>query len=123
MVLDPLPDNIVLSTIFPIATTVSTEVLANHRGICTFAVHFDSAPCATWPQDLIVRLDTNLDNPEPVCGLQVIAQMQIPDLAPETLVCSKAALADGTPVAYSVTPFVTDTVCLESIWPSLSRSQ
>jgi hypothetical protein len=122
MFVDPQPDNVVLSIIFPNATRVSTEVLENSRGICTFAVHFDSAPCATWPQDLIVRLDINLDNLEPVCGLQAVAQMQIPDLVPETLVYSTAALADGKPVAYSVTPFVTDTVCLESVWPPLSRS-
>jgi hypothetical protein len=120
---DPAPDNVVLSAIFPDATPASVDVLASRPNTCTFKVHFDTAPSATLPQDLIVRLETTCGQLEAIVGLSAVAQMQIPGLVPETLICGKATLADGRDVEYSITPFVANTVALESVWPSLDRCQ
>lgn len=71
--------------------------------------------------DLIVHMEVFDDVPvlEVVTAIGKAANHQFPGLVPETYRCGRAMIADGRDVEYTVTKFLTGTVTLESIWPSL----
>ncbi|KAH6643061.1 hypothetical protein C7974DRAFT_461012 [Boeremia exigua] len=120
-----LPDNVILATIFPQAKPVSVTVLTHTFDACTFRAQFETQPCKDWPMDLIVHMEVFDDVPvlEVVTAIGRAANHQFPGLVPETYQCDKAMTADGRDVEYTVTRFLTGTVPLESVWPSLKPEQ
>lgn len=120
-----LPDNAILSAIFPHAKPVSVTVLTNTFDTCTFRAQFETPACEDWPMDLIVHMEVSDDVPvlEVVTAIGKAANHQFPGLVPETYKCGKAMSADGRDMEYSVTKFLTGTVTLESVWPSLEPEQ
>lgn len=122
---DLVPDNAILSAIFPSAKPVSVTILTKTFDTCTFRAQFETQPCKDWPMDLIVHMEVFDDEPilEVVTAIGRAANHQFPGLVPETYKCDKAMTADGRDVEYSVTRFLTGTVTLESVWPSLKPEQ
>ena len=122
---DLVPDNAILSAIFPHAKPASVKVLAKTFDTCTFRAQFDTQPCEDWPMDLVVHMEVCDDVPvlEVVTAIGRAANHQFPGLVPETYVCDKTMTADGRDIEYTVTKFLTGTVTLESIWPKLNTEQ
>lgn len=122
---DLIPDNTVLSAIFPSAKPVSVTILNKTFDTCTFRAQFDIQPCEGWPMDLVVHMELFDDVPilEVVTAIGRAANYQFPGLVPDTYECSKAMTADGRDVEYTVTKFLTGTVTLESVWPTLKADQ
>ncbi|KAJ4988822.1 hypothetical protein SVAN01_05629 [Stagonosporopsis vannaccii] len=120
-----LPDNAVLSAIFPHAKPVSVTVLTKTFDTCTFRAQFETQPCKYWPMDLVVHMEVLDDVPvlKSVTAIGKAANHQFPGLVPETYKCDTAMTADGRDVEYTVTKFLTGTVTLESVWPSLEPGQ
>tara|TARA_R110002003_G_scaffold95_1_gene7242 strand:- start:23885 stop:25060 length:1176 start_codon:yes stop_codon:yes gene_type:complete len=120
---DLLPDDLVLSQIFPEAKPASIDILANNWDICTFKAHFDTKTPPELPLDLVVRMETSTGHLEAVTAFQNLARTQIPKLVPHIFSSGKASTANGLNVEYTVTEFIADALTLESIWPSLPRPQ
>ncbi|KAJ8114076.1 hypothetical protein OPT61_g3955 [Boeremia exigua] len=120
-----LPDNALLSTIFPQAKPVSITVLNKTFDTCAFRAQFDTQPCEDWPMDLVVYLELFDDVPvlKVATALGRAVNHQLPGLTPEAYKCDKAMTADGRDVEYTVTKFLTGAVILESVWPSLKPEQ
>jgi hypothetical protein len=121
---DLLPDNAVLSAIFN-AKPVLVTILTKTFDTCTFRAQFETQPCEDWPMDLIVHMEVLDDEPilEVVTAISRAANHQFPGLVPETYRCDRAMTADGRDVEYSVSRFLTGTLTLESVWPSLKPEQ
>ena len=120
-----LPDNAILSAVFPHAKPVSVTVLTKTFDTCTFRAQFETQACEDWPMDLIVHMEVFDGVPvlEVVTAIGKAANHQFPGLVPETYKCDKAITADGRDVEYTVTKFLTGTVTLDSVWPSLKPEQ
>ncbi|KZM20283.1 uncharacterized protein EKO05_0003693 [Ascochyta rabiei] len=119
------PDNAILSAVFPHAKPVSVTILAKTFDTCKFRAQFDTQPCKDWPMDLIVYMQIFDDVPvlEVVTALGRAANHQFPGLVPETFTCKKALTSDGRDVEYTVARYLTGTVTLEKVWPSLLTEQ
>ncbi|KAH5656666.1 hypothetical protein HBI23_144430 [Parastagonospora nodorum] len=120
---DLLPDNVILTTIFPTATPASVQIVANTWATCTFRVQFNTPPESHMSKDLIVRLETSNDKLAAVAALETLARTCISDLVPATYCVGQAITADGRAVEFSISAFVTETETLESLWPSLDVVQ
>jgi hypothetical protein len=107
------PDPAIISAIFIESQPDSVEILAHCFTNCTFKAEFKDRPT------VIVRLDTSSGSLDAVSALQEAAAFQIPTYVPETLASGKAVTADQRNVDYTVTRFISGTVPLESVWPSL----
>ncbi|KAI4623000.1 uncharacterized protein J4E87_006093 [Alternaria ethzedia] len=112
-----LPDVTVISTIFPDSQPTSIDILANSFTNCTFKAEFENSPA------VIVRIDASIGSLAIVSAIQEAARVQIPTYVPEQLAFGEAVTGDKKNVDYTVTEFVTDTVTLESAWPSLDLAQ
>ncbi|KAJ4332463.1 hypothetical protein N0V95_009657 [Ascochyta clinopodiicola] len=119
------PDNAILSAIFPHAKPASVTILAKTFDTCKFRVQFDTQPCKDWPMDLVVYMELFDEVPvlEVVTALGRAANHQLPGLVPETYICERALTSDGRDVEYTVARYLTGTVTLEKVWPSLSTEQ
>lgn len=122
---DILPDNAILSAIFPNAKPVSVTILTKTFDTCTFRAQFETQPCEHWPMDLIVHIEMLDDEPilEIATAIGRAANHQFPGLVPETYKHGITMTADGRDVEYSVSRFLTGTVTLESVWPSFTPGQ
>jgi hypothetical protein len=122
---DLVPDNAILSAIFPSAKPVSVTILTKTFDTSTFRAQFEKPPCDGWPMDLVVHMEIFDDEPvlEVVTAIGKAANYQLPGLVPETYVCDKALTADGREVEYTVSRFLTGTLILETVWPSLKVEQ
>lgn len=118
-----VPDDAILSAIFPGCKPTSIEVLANNFDACTFKVKFDEEPSPGLPAVLIVRIETSNGVLETVSALQKVASYQIPEFIAEVYSFGKASTADQRLLEYTITKFIPDTVTLESVWPSLSSAE
>ncbi len=120
-----LPDDAILSVVFPHARPVSITVLTKTFDTCTFRAQFETQPCEGWPTDLMVYMETLDELPvlQVATALAKAANYQFPGLTPETYRCDRAVTADGRDVEYSVTKYLTGTVMLEPVWPSLKPTQ
>ncbi|KAF3002650.1 hypothetical protein E8E13_009380 [Curvularia kusanoi] len=118
-------DNAILSAIFPSAKPVSVTILTQTFDTCTFRAQFDVQPSEGWPLDLIVHMEMFDDEPvlEVVTAIGKAANHQFPGLVPETYICDKALTADGRDVEYTVSRYLTGTVTLETVWPTLKAQQ
>ena len=112
-----LPDATVISTIFPDSQPTSIDILANSFTNCTFKAEFENSPA------VIVRIDASIGSLAIVSAIQEAARVQIPTYVPKQLALGEAVTGDKKNVDYTVTKFVTDTVTLESAWPSLDLAQ
>lgn len=119
------PDKATLSAIFPNVKPVSVTVLARAFDTCTFRAQFDVQPYEEWPMDLTVHMEIFDDEHvlEAVTAIRGAANHQFPGLVPETYKCGKITRADGRDAEYTVTRFLTGTVNLEKVWPSLEPEQ
>lgn len=122
---DILPDNAIISAIFPNAEPVSVTILTKTFDTCTFRAQFETQPCEDWPMDLIVHMEMLDDEPilEVVTAIGRAANHQFPGLVPETYKHGITMTADGRDVEYSISRFLTGTVTLESVWPSFTPEQ
>ena len=122
---DLVPDNALLSAIFPQAKPTKVKVLSKASDRCTFRAQFDTQPCKDWPMDLVVHMEVFDGVPvlEVVTAIGKAANHQFPGLVPETYTCEKAMTSDGRDVEYTVTRFLTGTMALESLWPKLKSEQ
>ncbi|KAF1926231.1 uncharacterized protein M421DRAFT_94089 [Didymella exigua CBS 183.55] len=119
---DLAPDTVILSAIFPNAQPVKVTILAQTIDTCTFRAQFETND---WPMDLLVHAEVFDDEPilEVVTAICSTANHQFPGLVPEMYKCDKAMTADGRDFEYTVSRFLTGTVTLESVWPSLKPEQ
>lgn len=119
------PDNAILSAIFPHAKPASVTILNKTFDTCRFRARFDTQPCKDWPMDLVVHMEVFDEMPvlEVVTAIGTAANHQFPGLVPETYACGKALTSDGRDVEYTVTRYLTGTVTLETVWPSLRSEQ
>ncbi|KAF9692143.1 hypothetical protein EKO04_009957 [Ascochyta lentis] len=122
---DLVPDNAILSAIFPHAKPASVTILSKTFDTCRFRAQFDTQPCEHWPMDLVVYMEIFDEVPvlEVVTALGRAANHQFPGLVPETYACKKALTSDGRDVEYTVARYLTGTVTLETVWPSLPTEQ
>ncbi|KAI4672613.1 uncharacterized protein J4E78_001114 [Alternaria triticimaculans] len=112
-----VPDAAVISTIFPESQPTSIDILANSFTNCTFKAEFENSPA------VIVRIDASSGSLAIVSAIQEAAAVQIRTYVPKQLAFGEAVTGDKKNVDYTVTEFVTDTVTLESVWPSLDLAQ
>lgn len=122
---DLVPDNAILSAVFPSTKPVSVTILTKTFDLCTFRAQFDTQPCKNWPMDLVVHMELYDDEPvlEVVTAIGRAANHQFPGLVPETYKCARAMTSDGREVEYTVSRFLTGTVTLETVWPTLDATQ
>jgi len=123
MGIELLPDDLILSTMFPTTKPKTVTVLANNFQTCTFRVFFDTSPMPDVPKDLVVRMEAKIGKLQAIAALQEIAHMQIPELMAKTYSFGKATTSDKREVEYTVSEFVPDTVTLESVWLDLLAPQ
>ncbi|XDG03855.1 hypothetical protein ABKA04_003470 [Annulohypoxylon sp. FPYF3050] len=123
--MDLLPDQRVLSGIFPDVPDISEdlcEVIRNTFDTCTFRLLLANKPRPGLPTDLLIRLQTTGSHLVAVSELQHLAHLQIPDLVLETLGVGFTVDAQGRQLEYSITPFLDGTTVLEEVWPGLQES-
>jgi len=120
-----LPDDAVLSAIFPNAKPTSVEIIDDTITFdsCTFKATFDTAPSTTLPRHLLVAMETPTGNLKAACALHAVARTKIPKLVPDIHGSGKATTAHGKEIEYTITQRDLDTVTLESVWPSLHATQ
>ncbi|KAK3324799.1 hypothetical protein B0T19DRAFT_429466 [Cercophora scortea] len=122
---DLVPDEKILSAIFPGATDIKLtsccNIISNTFDTCTFSIHLEIAPLSGYPKDLLVRLETSGSRLATVAALQRLGHAQLPNLIPSVLDVGTTTTADGTPVEYSVTAYCTGTITLEDVWDTLGQ--
>jgi len=111
------PDTAIISAIFTESQPNSIEILAHSFTNCTFKAEFQNRSA------VIVRLDTASGSLAVVSAIQEAASLQIPTYVPEILSYGKVVTENQGDVHYMVTRFITETVTLESVWPSLNLTQ
>jgi len=122
MVLALVPDDFVLSTIFPDAKIKSWTILNNYVTVCTFKIEFDSEPGPGMPLELVVRITTDEEANATTHTCHAIASSRIPRFVTEVYSYGNLTKPDGTRIGYLVSKFCSDAVTLLSVWPSLSLS-
>ncbi|KAF2999429.1 hypothetical protein E8E13_007505 [Curvularia kusanoi] len=76
---------------------------------------FESA----FPNDVVVRIETSVDNLRVATALQKIATLEIPELVPQVYAIGKGSTASGKNFEYTVMEYVSNTEVLETVWPDL----
>lgn len=122
---DLVPDNAILSAIFPHAKPASITILNQTFDTCKFRAQFDTQPCKDWPMDLVVHMQVIDEMPvlKVVRAIEKAANHQFPGLIPETYTCDRTLISDGRDMEYTVARYLTGSVSLETVWPSFRSEQ
>jgi hypothetical protein len=120
---DLVPDDTFLSRIFRHISPPAINILRRARDHCAFRARFDIAPHPNWPDDLVVRMEISAEKLEATAALAKLARTALPDLVPMCYTIGTARTSSGRDVTYSVSEFITNSVPLDTPWPSLSWPQ
>ncbi|KAF4452087.1 Protein kinase-like domain [Fusarium austroafricanum] len=127
---DLIPDYSILSGIATIKDSVADlestfkekcHVIANNWTTCTFSLRLDTCP-PSYPEQVLIRVETSNDNFETVAGIQNLAHSILPGLVPCVLDVGTTTNAKGEKLAYSVIEFVPDAINLDDEWNNLDGS-
>lgn len=110
-----VPDDTVLAAIFATSQPSSIEILANNWDVCTFRAKLENDSHPTFPDDLIVRLETAVGNLKVVTALQNVAALEISELVPKVYAVGKTVTRSGKNIELTVIQYVADTEVLDSI--------
>lgn len=80
-----MPDDAILDAIFGSSRPSSVNVISKNWTTCTSRAKFENGCHPTFPDDVVVRLETSVGNLQVVTALQNVAAFEIPDSCPRSM--------------------------------------